>query len=79
MENDVTITTTELYSLIKDQTKYNTLINVIFAGASIGYNNKDLNIDRDEIIATLKGLEPARYINKVETLKEEKKNATTSE
>lgn len=74
------ITQAQYDDLNKTKVKYDALINTLMANARLNYNSTDIvfNVD-NEVAVLLKGIEPIRYVNKLETLKEEKENATTSE
>lgn len=73
------ITQAQYDDLIKTKVKYDALINTLMANARLNYSSTDIvfNVD-NEVAVLLKGMEPIRYVNKLETLKEEKENAIAS-
>ncbi len=73
------ITQAQYDDLNKFKVKYDALINTLMANARLNYSSTDIvfNVD-NEVAVLLKGMEPIRYVNKLETLKEEKENAIAS-
>ncbi len=73
------ITQAQYDDLTKIKVKYDALINTLMANARLNYSSTDIvfNVD-NEVAVLLKGMEPIRYVNKLETLKEEKENAIAS-
>ena len=72
------LTESKYDDLIKTQMKYEALINSLMATARLNYNDTDIEFSLDGLRTLIKGMEPIRYVNKLQTLKEEKDNVTTS-